>query len=179
VRLDGASPRFLVGNHGLEPGSGIERYRSLIRRTQRVLAADLGREPGIDFENKSYTLSIHHRGVRAKRDVHARVAAAVRKTGLPVRLISGKAVVNVVPDDAPDKGATLLRLRDESRAHAALFIGDDATDESVFLLDEPGRLLTVRVGLSRSSSASYYIRSQAEIDELLELFLEHRGGTSR
>jgi hypothetical protein len=44
----------------------------------------------------------------------------------------------------------------------------------VFELDQPGRLLTVRVGPSRSSAAAYFLRDQAEIDRLLERLVELR-----
>ena len=50
-------------------------------------------------------------------------------------------------------------------------MGDDETDEDVFALDQPGRLLTIRVGRKRQSLASYFLRNQAEIDRLLETLL--------
>ena len=42
----------------------------------------------------------------------------------------------------------------------ALYVGDDETDEDVFALDEPGRLLTVRVG-NAPSRAAFYLQRQA------------------
>ena len=55
-----------------------------------------------------------------------------------------------------------------------MYVGDDETDEDVFALDQPGQLLTVRVGPKRSSSAAYYIRTQAEVDRLLGSLLAFR-----
>ena len=54
---------------------------------------------------------------------------------------------------APNKGDALLRLRTSDGAHTALYVGDDVTDEDVFRLDQPGRLLTVRIGKSLTSAA--------------------------
>jgi trehalose-6-phosphatase len=48
-----------------------------------------------------------------------------------------------------------------------LYVGDDITDEDVFELDPPGRLLSIRVGQTRRSAAAYYLRDQREIDRLL------------
>jgi len=53
-------------------------------------------------------------------------------------------------------------------------VGDDVTDEDVFKLDQPGRLLTVRIGESQSSSASYFLRNQHQIDRLLAMLVALR-----
>ena len=53
-------------------------------------------------------------------------------------------------------------------------MGDDETDEDVFALDRPGRLLGIRVGRKRSSSATYYVRTQADVDRLLRALLALR-----
>ena len=52
-------------------------------------------------------------------------------------------------------------------ADTALYVGDDLADEDVFQLDQPGRLLAVRVGESAASSAGYYVRDQKAVDSLL------------
>ncbi len=68
-------------------------------------------------------------------------------------------------------------LTQSSWSHAAIYVGDDETDEDVFALDQPGRLLSIRVGPSAASRADYYIESQAEIDQLLSLLIRLRDGT--
>jgi hypothetical protein len=48
-------------------------------------------------------------------------------------------------------------------------VGDDENDEDAFSLD--GNIVPVRIGRKRRSHARYYLRTQAEIDKLLELLL--------
>jgi trehalose 6-phosphate phosphatase len=83
-------------------------------------------------------------------------------------------VVNLVPAAAPNKGDALLELRAQAGADTALYVGDDITDEDVFRLRQPGRLVSVRVGQSSSSSAAYFVRSQRDIDRLLMLLVSFR-----
>jgi trehalose-6-phosphatase len=56
-------------------------------------------------------------------------------------------------------------------------VGDDETDEDVFALDQPGRLLTIRVGRKPGSRADYYLESQAGIDPFLRLLARLREDT--
>ncbi len=80
-------------------------------------------------------------------------------------------MVNLLPTDAPHKGIALERARTRFACDTAIYVGDDETDEDVFALDQPGRLLTIRVGQKRESLASYFLRNQGEIDRLLETLL--------
>jgi trehalose 6-phosphate phosphatase len=91
------------------------------------------------------------------------------------RRLSGKLVVNLLVPDAPHKGLALERERAHFACDTVVYVGDDETDEDVFQLDRPGRLLSIRVGQKRSSAASYYIRNRAEIDRLLETLIALRG----
>jgi trehalose-6-phosphatase len=79
----------------------------------------------------------------------------------------GLDVFNVLPPDGPTKGEALLGLVRSEGAERALFAGDDTTDEDVFRLPPSSRLLTVRVGEARDSAAGFFLRTQAEIDDLL------------
>jgi len=93
-----------------------------------------------------------------------------------VRVIGGKLVINIVPEGAPHKGIALESVRRRLGCDTALYVGDDETDEDVFALEVPGRLLGIRVGGQRSSLASYCLRSQKQVDDLLEVLSEARNG---
>jgi trehalose 6-phosphate phosphatase len=163
----------LVGNHGLEPWRNPAEYETRVRRWTTLLEEQLGGLKGVQIEDKRLSLAIHYRASREKKVALAAIREAV--AGLrEARIVSGKLVVNVLPNGAPHKGIALQRVRDGQGCDTALYVGDDETDEDVFSLDQPGQLLGVRVGESRSSGAPYFLRDQSEIDELLRVLLAAR-----
>jgi trehalose 6-phosphate phosphatase len=173
-RLNGARVRYLVGNHGLEPGTRLGTFERQVVRAHPQLQAALADVPGIDIENKRYSLAVHYRRSREKARAREAIRRAVAALPVAMRTIPGKLVINVVPDAAPSKGDALVALRERSDADIALYVGDDVTDEDVFRLDQPGRLFTVRIGRSRTSAARYYLRQQREIDALLAQLVARR-----
>ena len=86
-----------------------------------------------------------------------------------VRVFGGKQVVNLVAEGAPHKGEALAAERDRLGCNWVLYVGDDENDEDAFALD--GNVVPVRIGRKRHSHARYYLRTQAEIDKLLELLV--------
>jgi trehalose 6-phosphate phosphatase len=167
ARLAGIGVKYIVGNHGLEPGANLVAFEQDIARVRPILAAALAGSSGVDLEDKRYSLALHYRRARGKPEARAAIARAIATLPVPMRSIAGKQVVNVVPAGAPNKGDALLRLRAQEGADTALYLGDDVTDEDVFTLDQPGRLLAIRVGLSQTSGAAFYLRDQREVDALL------------
>ena len=167
-RLDGAKVRYLIGNHGLEPGTRLGTFERQVVQAHPLLDTALDGVAGIDIENKRYSLAVHYRRAREKPKAREAIRRAVAALPVPMRIIPGKLVINVVPEAAPSKGDALIALRDRTEADVAMYVGDDVTDEDVFRLDQPGRLFTVRIGRSRTSAARYYLRQQQEIDALLE-----------
>ena len=179
-RLGGAPVKYVIGNHGLEPGAGLDIFEEEVSEIRPRLEAVLSAVPGLDVEDKRYSLALHYRKARRKRDARGKIREAVSSLPIKMREIPGKFVVNLVPEHAPNKGDAVLRLRDIERADTALYVGDDITDEDVFRLDQPGRLLTVRVGESRTSAANYFLKDQREIDRLLDRLIASREkGASR
>lgn len=180
ARLDGAAVRHVVGNHGLEAGGGLDTYAEETQIARRLLEAALGGARGLEIEDKRYSLAIHYRRAPGKRAARALITRAIAALPSSMRVVEGKQVVNLVPERAPHKGDALLRLRALEQADTAIFVGDDVTDEDVFTLDEPGRLLTVRIGKSARSAAAYYLRDQRTIDKLLSRLVSLRkGGKAR
>ncbi len=173
-RLAGAAVRSVVGNHGVEPGAGLGDFAHEIARVKGLLQLALADCQGVDIEDKRYSLAVHYRKARQKRAVRAAIHQAVEALPLPMRSVAGKLVINVLPARAPNKGDALLRLRTSYGADTALYVGDDVTDEDVFRLDQPGRLLTVRIGQSRTSAATCFVRAQADIDRLLSRLVSLR-----
>lgn len=179
ARLSGAAVRHVIGNHGLEPGAGLGEFERVIAEARSRLEESLADSPGVELEDKRYSLALHYRKSRARGQSRHDIQRAIAALPEPMRVIEGKLVTNVMPALAPNKGDALLRLRALEKADTALFVGDDVTDEDVFSLDQPGRLLTVRVGESGTSAARYFLREQREIDALLVRLVTTREKVSR
>jgi trehalose 6-phosphate phosphatase len=176
--LQGVGVHEVVGNHGMEPWSASSRHIAEVQRWRPVLDACIAPLKGVTVEDKSFSLAIHYRRSREKKKARAAILKAAAGLG-EVRIIGGKQVVNILPRDAPHKGIALERERERLHCDTAIYVGDDETDEDVFALDQPGRLLTVRVGSKRTSAAAYYIPDQHAIDELLGVLLELRRESER
>jgi trehalose 6-phosphate phosphatase len=164
---------YLIGNHGLEglhvTQQVVQQARETCRGWKQLIEERFGTELtryGVFVEDKSYSLSFHYRNAGQKDDARALVFHVLAELSPSPRIVLGKAVVNVVPAAAPHKGAALLELMHQLNCTAALYIGDDDTDEDVFSL--PGtRILTVRIGKNRISGARFFLKRQSEITEVL------------
>lgn len=169
--LHGIQTMEVIGNHGLEAdGAQATRYVTRVRRWRRQLEQALPAAAGVTIEDKRYSLALHYRNSpdrRAAREAALRATAALDS----VRVIGGLEVVNLVPLEAANKGDALLGALARWNCERAIFIGDDDTDEDVFALRQPERLLTVRVGPAKGSAADYFLDNQSEIDDLLGVLL--------
>ena len=169
---------YLIGNHGLEglhaTQQVVQQARETCRGWKQLIEERFGTELtrcGVFVEDKSYSLSFHYRNAGQKDDARALVFHILAELSPSPRIVLGKAVVNVVPAAAPHKGAALLELMHQLNCTAALYIGDDDTDEDVFSL--PGtRILTVRIGKNRISGARFFLKRQSEITEVLRSIVE-------
>lgn len=171
-RLGGAKVAGVIGNHGAEAaGAGSKLGRRRVAKWNAVLKRELGVFPGVWVENKGLSLAVHYRQSNRKAEARRRILAATGNLK-HCRVLGGKHVVNIVPERAPHKGDALAAARDRLACSRALFVGDDENDEDAFAIG--GNLVPVRIGRSQSSHADYYLRTQAEIDELLELMIAFR-----
>ena len=169
--LSGIPNLDLIGNHGAEyPGHDPNLYTAMVAEWHQLLAERLHAIPGLFIEDKRYSLSVHYRHCTD----HRAAQAAVERLAplLPgVRIVPGHKVLNLVPKEGMHKGDALLaHLLRRGLTHA-IFIGDDYTDEDVFITGRGNMILSVRVGYSERSSAAYYLQDQSEIDALFRLLL--------
>jgi len=176
-RLADARVRQVIGNHGLEPGHDLREFAREVAHARQLLQLSLAHCSGVEVEDKSYSLAIHYRKSREKRKSRAAIHEVVAALQRTMRVVPGKLVWNLVPARAAHKGDALLLLQDQEAAETAFYVGDDVTDEDVFLLDRPDQLFTVRVGRSKKSAAQYYLSDQREIDSLLTKLVELRTET--
>jgi trehalose 6-phosphate phosphatase len=177
-RLKGVPVREVVGNHGLEPWHAAGRFAERVQRWKSFLQEKLRSFKGVAIEDKNFSLAIHYRHCREKKRAKAEILKAVSQLK-DIRIIGGKCVVNLLPSQAPHKGLALVRQRKQLQCDTAIFVGDDETDEDVFALDQPGRLLGIRVGPRPGSLADYCLNSQTDIDDLLYRLIELRSPGKR
>ena len=182
-------PDYLIGNHGIEGLPGWERRVGAFERIcagwqQQLQPALNAIGSDVWIEYKRYSLSVHFLHVPDKDAVAQQLAQLIGRLDPLPRVISGKAVLNLLPPGASDKGGAVQELMNLTRASRALYVGDDVTDEHVFALGRED-LFTVRVGAGEGSAANYYIPDHEAIVELLDLLIDglpgsrHHGPGSR
>jgi trehalose 6-phosphate phosphatase len=171
-RMLAFEPGYVIGNHGAE-GMPAWRERAAafvdtVRGWRDALSAcrALG-DAGVTVEDKRYSLSLHYRRAPDADAAYRAIRACLETLDPPPRIIAGKAVMNVLPRDAPDKGEALRALIGEARCSNVLYVGDDDTDEAVFGLHLPS-VLTVRVEAAPDSDATLFLRDQREVLTLLK-----------
>ena len=181
-----------AGDHGLEiAGPGFhhippeaEEFRATVAEIGKVLEDALKATPGVIFEHKGLSMSIHYR--LAPSDQRATVLRTIRIITKPyldegkLRMVKGKEVLNFLPPLDWHKGAALkwlLNLLDSLPRRVGgilpIYIGDDVTDEDAFkAIGEKG--FAVRVGRPKPSSAApYYVNSINEVEEVLRAMLDN------
>ncbi len=173
-KLRGIPLAAVYGNHGAETGGNIPRDRRVMR-WKTALQAELGDLPGVWIEDKGASLAVHYRQSTRPAQSSRRIAAAIARLN-EVRTFGGKKVVNLVADGAPTKGDAVAAERDRLHCEWVLYVGDDDNDEDAFALE--GNLVAVRIGRKKHTHARYFLKSQAEIDQLLRWIVRLRTARS-
>lgn len=157
----------ISGNHGLEPWGATDDIEKRVEGWAVALARRFTTMPGLEIENKRWSLTVDYRHVPdLERTEHA--LAGFARTLPGVRVLGGRhADLNLAPAGEHHKGTALARHMKELGRSAALYVGDDRTDEDVFMHPIAG-LVSVRVGQKTGSHAQYFLQEQPEIDRLLD-----------
>jgi trehalose-phosphatase len=168
---------YLVGSHGSEFDVGfvheLEPAATQLRtELQMGLQEIVGGKPDVTLEAKPASVAVHVR--RATPEVAEEVLEVVRNgpaTWEGVQVTEGKEVIELAVVQT-DKGNALDALRHQVGATAAIFLGDDVTDEKAFArLHGPD--LGIKVG-DGDTLADYRIRSTTEVATVLAFLMEER-----
>jgi trehalose 6-phosphate phosphatase len=173
ARLAGIPLRRVFGNHGIEPSPALPAARRAVQGWLARLTPRLDHVAGVIFDNKGASLAIHYRKARS-RPVALKTILAATADLTDARILKGLLVVDLLPAGAPNKATALQSELRRLRCSAALYLGDDQTDEDVFALSQHLPLLAVRVGRKPHSLAPYYLASQNHVDTLLAALLDLR-----
>ncbi|MEQ0565679.1 trehalose-phosphatase [Amycolatopsis sp. NEAU-NG30] len=167
----------LVGSHGSEFDIGFihaldEKARELHRRLESELEQLVLDVPGVSLEVKPASIAVHVR--RAEHEAGRRVLAAVHSGPSKwegVSTTDGKEVVELAVVQT-DKGRALDILRHQVGATAAIFLGDDVTDEKAFArLSGPD--LGIKVG-DGETLAAFRVPDTVDVALVLGFLLEER-----
>jgi trehalose-phosphatase len=145
------------------------KQRRLLLQAKRFARAHLREIDGVWVEDKGAAFSIHFRGARPEAVRRARrvVHSLCRLVAPDCYLLRGKKVWEFLPRDVQGKGAAAKMLtRNLTGRPLMIYAGDDLTDETAF--SAIGRGITIRVGASHNTRASYFLRTPDEVLEFLE-----------
>jgi trehalose 6-phosphate phosphatase len=150
---------FLVGSHGSEFDLGFVHSltaaeRERMTRLSEALKEIVEGEENVSLETKPASIAVHVR--RADEQTSARVLQAVGEgpaTWDGIQVTRGKQVIELAVVET-DKGSAFDQLRHRLGVTAAIFIGDDVTDEKVFIrLSGPD--LGIKVGPGDTAATAF------------------------
>lgn len=178
-RVDGI-PAHLVGNHGLEGlhtsehvmHQALDCCRAWLKTVGKAM--DVLTRAGVVVEDKTYSITFHYRQACSPQVAREAIFHTLATLTPAPRVVLGKAVVNAIPSGSLHKGSAMLELMHQLRSPAALYVGDDDTDEDVFSLPDE-RIVTVRIGKKAASAAQLYLTRQSQIGRLLQYLIRARG----
>ncbi|MEI9984575.1 MAG: trehalose-phosphatase [Aliidongia sp.] len=169
VHFLGSFAGLLIGQHGLErrsmdgrivqdpPQPGLDAIR-------RRLSDFAKTHPGLNFEDKGVSVSLHYRQAPELEDACRQLARqAASDSGDQFRLLQGHGVVELLPTTA-GKGhavATCL-VGPPFKGRVPVFVGDDTGDEPGFEAVNQRHGISIRVGAGESA-ARYRFESPDQV----------------
>jgi trehalose 6-phosphate phosphatase len=128
----GADVKY-VGLYGRDRGSEPAPTGAFLSIIPEVVAAASGVQ-GAEVEEKGPHVAVHYRAasdpVAARRTLIRLLSPLAERAGC--RILEGKRVVEIQPEDAPSKGQAVERLVREGGLGMVLYAGDDLGDMSAF-----------------------------------------------
>lgn len=168
-------PTFLIGNHGSEGHPALthllpdlEKNATRLKKafTELLSTADLGKWW---IEEKTYTFTIHCASKKAIERLHSELKRENIEKKLKCDILRAKGSLNILPKGAPSKGMAVKALLKRLGVRAAIFLGDDATDETVFRLKNKA-IFGVHIGRG-PTEAEFRISSQHNVLRFLQLLI--------
>lgn len=168
------------GNHGLQiRGGGIAFEHDaarLLRPELRLCCEDL--KPIIEvfrgtwIEDKGLSATIHYRALAPSQEHAFRCAVRRHLVGRSpwIGLRSASKALELFPKIEWGKGQALQHIENQCGPFdLRIALGDDRTDEDMFLADETQ--INIKVGPNRPTKASYWLADSVEVGAFLERVL--------
>jgi trehalose 6-phosphate phosphatase len=131
------------------------------------------RHEGLLLEDKGSALALHYRAAPERRgEAEGLVQDLLAKAPSPLHLTHGKMVLEIRAGGA-DKGTAIAAFMAEApfAGRIPVFIGDDVTDEDGFRSVNRLGGLSIRVGDSAATAASYSLPDEAAVQAWLNAWL--------
>ena len=154
-----------VGGHGAEMRISIDSEAvathapPMDKELKRRLAAIAKLSPGILLEDKGYSLALHYRlAPHAEKAIYEAVSLIRGELpNAPIEVLPGKCVCEI-KQSGFDKatGVRELMTHEPFRGRRPLFIGDDVTDKSVFVIMPDLAGLAFSVGRRAEGVAGHF-----------------------
>jgi trehalose 6-phosphate phosphatase len=167
----------LIGSHGSEFDVGFVHAidndaRQLLQEVQNSLTRIAADNPGAAVEIKPASVALHVRNAAPEVGRRALQQAQLGPASwVGVQVTEGKSVIELAVVQT-DKGAALDIIRHQEGASAAVFFGDDVTDEKAFArLSGPD--VGIKVG-DGESLAKYRVDTTEGVARALAFLLEER-----
>ncbi|TRZ43706.1 bifunctional alpha,alpha-trehalose-phosphate synthase (UDP-forming)/trehalose-phosphatase [Robertkochia solimangrovi] len=169
----------LITDHGVwlrrkhKDWEALERLKTdWMVNIRPILESFVDRTPGTFIEEKQYSLAWHYRKADPElaqiRTIELNTVLTSLISNNDLTVLNGNKVMEI-KSSSVNKGRAASRLLSEKNYDFTFAIGDDWTDEYMF--DElPKDAYTVKVGFVKTK-AKYYVKSNNEVRNLLEKFL--------
>jgi len=175
---------ILIGEHGVwkkYPGTAWKSKADLSNTwkssIKKVMHKYANRTAGAFIEEKEYSLAWHYRktqpglGQLRAQELIDSMRYLIPHHGL--QLLRGDKVIEVKNRDV-NKGKAAISIVRNLQPDFIFAIGDDATDEDMFIELPKSNTISIKVG-SKKSMAKFYVENQQEVTQLLQaLFIEEK-----
>ncbi len=157
-----------AASHGLElrPASGpiTNLARAVPTLQSNRIAEFVASHPGLVMERKPFSIGVHYRArPELARDVRDHLGPIQAELKDDFKLQQGKMMVELLPLGA-DKGSAIRTFMGMSPFHGRrpVFLGDDVTDEHGFVAVNDMGGLSIRIGDSVETAATWRLANVAE-----------------
>ena len=138
--------------------------RLALARAKHEAEAQVGDFKGVWVEDKEFSFCVHYRN--ADEATGRNAGRILKKVLVPwrksLRVLGGKKIWEVLPPEVPGKFVAVQgALAKMPRGTAAIYIGDDETDEGVFAVLR--NQITVRVGAVDGTRARYFLPAPPDV----------------
>ena len=171
-----------VGGHGAEMRIATDNEAvathapPMDKELKRRLAAIAKLSPGILLEDKGYSLALHYcLAPHAEKAIYDAVSLIrAELPNAPIEVLPGKCVCEIKPSGfTKASGVRELMMHEPFRGRTPFFIGDDVTDESVFVIMPDLGGLAFSVGW-RATGVAGHFDAPSDVREFLARLLDEQ-----